>query len=73
MKRYELAVIKRAFKLIFAYVKRSRIRLTADRGFPDDDLFELLERLKINFIIRVRGSVKIFYRPRGSNSIASVS
>ena len=62
MKRYELAVLKRAFKLIFQFVKPSRIRLTADRGFPDDDLFALLDRLKINYIIRVKGSVKVIYR-----------
>jgi hypothetical protein len=62
MKRYELAVIKRAFKLIFQYVKPSRIRLTADRGFPDDDLFALLDDLKVNYIIRVKGSVKVLYR-----------
>jgi hypothetical protein len=61
MKRYELAVIKRAFKLIFQFVKPSRIRLTADRGFPDDDLFALLDDLKVNYIIRVKGSVKVFY------------
>jgi hypothetical protein len=62
MKRYELAVIKSAFKLIFRYLKPNRIRLSADRGFPDDDLFALLDQLKINFIIRVKGSVKVFYR-----------
>src|SRR5262247_2876364 len=62
MKRYELAVIKRAFKLIFQFVKPSRIRLSADRGFPDDGLFALLDDLKINYIIRVKGSVKVFYR-----------
>ena len=60
MKRYELAVIKRAFKLIFAHVKPGRIRLTADRGFPDDDLFALLGQWRINFIIRVKGNVKVF-------------
>jgi hypothetical protein len=62
MKRYELAVIKSAFKLIFQYAKPSRIRLSADRGFPDDELFALLDELKIDFIIRVKGSVKVFYR-----------
>lgn len=64
MKRYELAVIKRAFKLIFQYVKPDRIRLSADRGFPDDDLFSLLDELNIDYIIRVKGSVKVFYRER---------
>jgi hypothetical protein len=61
MKRYELAVIKSAFKLIFQYVKPGRIRLSADRGFPDDDLFALLNELDIDYIIRVKGSVKVFY------------
>jgi hypothetical protein len=60
MKRYQLAVIRSAFKLIFQYIEPRRIRLTADRGFPDDDLFELLDELKINFILRVKGSVKVF-------------
>src|SRR6266498_584852 len=64
MKRYELAVIKSAFKLIFQYVKPGRIRLSADRGFPDDDLFALLDELDIDHIIRVKGSVKVFYRER---------
>ena len=62
MKRYELAVIKSAFKLIFQYVKPGCVRLSADRGFPDDDLFSLLDELKIDFIIRVKGSVKVFHR-----------
>jgi hypothetical protein len=62
MKRYELAVIKRAFKLIFQYLDPRRIRLTADRGLPDDDLFALLDQWQINFVIRVKGSVKVFYR-----------
>jgi hypothetical protein len=60
MKRYELTVIKSAFKLIFLYVKPGRIRLSADRGFPEGDLFALLDELKI----RVKGSVKVFYSER---------
>lgn len=60
MKRYELAVIKRAFKLIFQHITPGRLRLTADRGFPDDDLFALLGEWKINFIIRVKGNVKVW-------------
>ena len=62
MHRYERAVIKRAFKLIFQYVRRGRIRLAADRGFADGDLFDLLRRLKIGFIIRVKGGVKVCLR-----------
>jgi hypothetical protein len=59
MKRYELAVIKRAFTLIFQYVAPRRVHLTADRGFADAPLFAVLERLGIRFIIRVKGSVKV--------------
>jgi hypothetical protein len=61
MSRYEIAVIKRAFKLILGYVSPRRIRLTADRGFADDDLFELLQALDICFIIRVKGCVKVYH------------
>jgi len=59
MKRYELAVIKRACALIFQYVAPHRVRLTADRGFPDVALFAFLETLGLSFIIRVKGGVKI--------------
>ena len=62
MRRYEQAVLKRAFKLIFQSVTPSRIRLTADRGFPDDDLFELLDQLGVNYIVRVKGSTKVHYQ-----------
>ena len=57
MHRYERAVIKRAFKLIFQYVSPSRIRLTADRGFADEPLFALLQQLHMRFVIRVKGCV----------------
>ena len=50
--------------MIFQYVKPGRIRLSADRGFPDDDLFSLLDELGIDHIIHVKGSVKVFYRER---------
>ena len=59
MKRYELAVIKRAFKLMFQYVAPPRVRLTADRGFADAALFAWLDTLGIRYIIRVKGSVKV--------------
>ena len=59
MKRYELAVIKRAFTLIFQYIAPPRVRLTADRGFADVALFALLDTLGIRYIIRVKGRVKV--------------
>jgi hypothetical protein len=62
MHRYERAVIKRAFKLIFQYVKPRRVRLTADRGFADDPLFALLQQLRVRFVIRVKSCVKVCWR-----------
>lgn len=64
MHRYERAVIKRAFKLIFQYVSQRRIRLTADRGFADEQLFALLQQLQVRFVIRVQGNVKVCWRRR---------
>jgi hypothetical protein len=72
MKRYELAVIKRAFKLIFQFVKPSRIRLTADRGFPDDDLFTLLDDLKVTHHSRQRLSQSLLLRSVGKTQYAPV-
>jgi hypothetical protein len=58
-RRYERAVLKRAFKLIFAPVEPHRLKRTAERGFPDEDRFELFDPLGVFFIPRVKGSVKV--------------
>jgi hypothetical protein len=57
--RYERAVIKRAVGRLRQVVGRNRLIITADRGFADGDLFELLEQLDVAFIIRVKGNVKV--------------
>jgi hypothetical protein len=59
MKRYEHAIIKRFFKLLFQYVDRKRVRLTADRGFADVDLFKLLDELRVRYTIRVKCDIKV--------------
>lgn len=59
MQRYEHAVIKRVVKRLRQVVGRKRLRITADRGFADVELFELLDELDVTFFIRVKGSVKI--------------
>lgn len=62
MHRYERAVIRRAVQLLLRSVKRARLVLTADRGFADEPLFALLQQLRVNFVIRVKGSTKVCYR-----------
>lgn len=59
MKRYELAVIRRAVTRIIRKVGRRRVRVTADRGFADVALFTLLTDLRVAFVIRVKKSTKI--------------
>jgi len=59
MKRYELAVIRRAVTRVIRKVGRRRVRVTADRGFADVALFTLLTDLGVAFVIRVKKSTKI--------------
>lgn len=59
MKRYELAVIRRAVTRVIQKVGRRRVRVTADRGFADVVLFTLLTTLGVAFVIRVKKSTKI--------------
>jgi hypothetical protein len=59
MKRYELAVMRRAVTRVIRKVGRRRVRVTADRGFADVALFTLLTALGVAFVIRVKKSTKI--------------
>src|ERR671933_3029629 len=59
MKRYELAVIRRAVTRVIQKVGRRRVRVTADRGLPELGLFTLLSDLGVAFVIRVKKSTKI--------------
>jgi Transposase DDE domain len=62
MARYEQAVIKRAFQIMVQHVALKRIRLTADRGFADVELFELIDQWGIRFVIRVKSSTKVWWQ-----------
>ena len=59
MKRYELAVIRRAVTRVIQKVSPHRVRVTADRGFADVALFTLLTDVRVAFVIRVKKSTKI--------------
>jgi len=59
MRRYEMAVLKRVLKRIRQVVGRRRLRVTADRGFADIDLCDLLEELAVIYIIRVKRDTKV--------------
>lgn len=59
MRRYEMAVIRRAVRQGQSVIGRRRLIVTADRGFADVALVDILTELGVEFIIRVKGSTKV--------------
>lgn len=64
MRRYEMAVIKRVINRLRQRTGARRLIVTADRGFADVELAQLLETLGVEFIIRVKCSTKVFWGGR---------
>ena len=62
MKRYELAVIRRAVGRVAQAVGTRRVIVTADRGFADVALFTLLSPLGVPFIIRVKAGTHVAFQ-----------
>jgi len=60
--RIERAFVERLFKVILRDVPRYKLIVTADRGFSDVLLFDLLDDLKIAFVIRTKENVKVFFQ-----------
>ena len=61
MRRYEQAVIRRAVRRVQAVIRQRRLIVTADRGFADVALVEVLSELGVEFIIRVKGNTKVCF------------
>lgn len=59
MRRYERAVIHRAVRRVQGGSGCRRLIVTADRGFADVALVDVLNELGVEFIIRVKGSTKV--------------
>ena len=59
MRRYETAVIRRAITRGQGALSLRRVLVTADRGFADVAVVEVLTALGVEFIIRVKGSTKV--------------
>src|SRR5438132_3392411 len=64
MKRYELAVIRRAVGRVAHAVGKRRVIVAADRGFADVPLFTLLSQLGVTFIIRVQAGTHVSFQGR---------
>lgn len=64
MKRYDMAVIRRAVGRVIQATSKSRVIVTADRGFADVTLFTLLRQLGVTFIIRVKAGTHVYFQDR---------
>jgi hypothetical protein len=62
MRRYEMAVIRRVITRVQRAIGRRRVIVTADRGFADVALVEVLTALGVEFIIRVKGRTKVCFQ-----------
>lgn len=60
MRRYEMAVLKRVLSRVRRRIGRRRLRVTADRWFADVALCDLLELFDCAYIIRLKGSTKVY-------------
>ena len=59
MRRYEIAVIRRAITRVQRVTGKRRVIVTADRGFADVALVDVLTALGMEFILRVKGTTKV--------------
>jgi hypothetical protein len=59
MRRYETAVIRRALTRVQRAIGQRRVIVTADRGFADVALVDVLTALGVAFILRVKGTTKV--------------
>jgi hypothetical protein len=64
MRRYEIAVIRRAVTRVQRAIGHRRVLLTADRGFADVALVDVLNELGVAFILRVKGGTKVAWHGR---------
>ena len=62
--RYEQAVIKRVLRRMLKRVQPGRLMVTADRGFADVELCDLLDSFKIAYVLRVKCSSKVYWAQR---------
>lgn len=59
MRLYEVAMFKRVLTRIERRIRLSRLRVTADRGFADVELMDLLDSYGIFYVLRARANTKV--------------
>lgn len=61
MRRYEMAVIRRVVTRVQREIGSRRLLVTADRGFADVTLVDVLTELGVEFTIRVKGNTTVCF------------
>ncbi len=59
MKIYEMAIIKRVLRRVRNKIGRRRLIVTADRGFADVELCDVLESFCVEYVLRTKCSTKV--------------
>jgi Transposase DDE domain len=59
MKVYEMAIIKRVLERIRGKIGRRRLIVTADRGFADVGLCDVLDLYGVEYVLRTKSSTKV--------------
>jgi hypothetical protein len=58
---YERDFVRTLVSEVLAGIARSRLLITADRAFADVDLMDLFKQLRVGFVIRTKGNIKVYY------------
>src|SRR5205085_12043541 len=58
---YERDFVRTLVSEVLAEIARSRLLISADRAFADVDLMDLFKQLRVGFVIRTKGNIKVCY------------
>lgn len=58
---YERDFVRTLVGEVLAPVARSRLLITADRAFADVELIDVFKQLRVAFVIRTKGNIKVYY------------
>lgn len=65
MKVYEMAIIKRVLRRVRGKIGRRRLIVTADRGFADVELCDVLNSFGVEYVLRTTASTKVWVNDDG--------
>jgi hypothetical protein len=58
---YERDFVRRLITEVLTPIARKRLLITADRAFADVNLLDLFNELRVSFVIRTKGNIKVYH------------